>query len=80
MWLLADIRRADSDMLFCRRIEDRDVNASRNIMMACAVRRFGHPGEAMKGNPESRRRRAILRVDGWKLHFGDYVLSAAEPV
>ena len=29
--------------------------------------RLGHPEEAVKGNPEGRRQRAILRAEGWKL-------------
>jgi putative transposase len=51
----------------CGKSEDRDVNASKNIMMAAQVRALGHPEEAVKGNPESRRPRAIVRADGWKL-------------
>jgi transposase len=53
----------------CGRWEDRDLVAVMNISRRAWLR-FGHAkggaGEAVKGNPDSRRQQTILRVDASK--------------
>ena len=58
--------RTESVVPFLQQGGDRNVVPSRNIMAPWFVR-LGHPGKAVKGNLEGRRRRVIPRADGWRL-------------
>ncbi len=57
----------------CRQIEDRDVNASRNIMMACAVPQVRPTRESCEEAPHRGKVGGSLGADDWKMRFEDFV-------
>ncbi|MDA4114814.1 MAG: zinc ribbon domain-containing protein [Thaumarchaeota archaeon] len=51
----------------CGKVEDRDVNASRNIVMAAPVRAVQPPGGGCEGEPRRQENAGNPPSDGWKL-------------